>query len=1711
LLLTLYKFGEWALKKRTISGLMLVLLILCFLASAFNFQPVKAEPGTIIVPDDYSTIQEAINAANPGDTIYVREGTYYSGVNVNKAVSLIGENRETTIIDCYGEEIGFSIYQNYVNITGFTIEHASYGIFIDNKNYCNISGNDITTSTLGVYLYYSNYNNISGNQITYNYGDGINLAHSNNTIISGNNITENSNYGIYHSASSNNTISGNNIADNGEGIATSYPSKYNVISGNTLTENGYYGLALSGFSSGTISGNTIKNHDTGILLDTSPNNHIYHNNLIDNVEQTYISDSLSCVWDNGYPSGGNYWSDYNGTDLYSGPYQNETGNDLIADTPLVDSVIDHYPLMTQWSPNIPSDMVVAYPNEPGTLDPARTGNTASMELISNVYETLTFFDEEKTNQFIPHLATKWEISPDGLTYTFTIRQGVKFHNGETLTTEDVEYSLERFLVIDGIMAFTLYEPLLNVSGSRDAEGHLIVTGQQIDNAITRNQTTVTIHLAKPYPPFMQIISQAWSSILCKKWCISIGDWPGTWNNWTLYNRPDQTAIENQTAEPPGPHLNAMCGTGPYMLDYYRKGVEWSLVKFDNYWGGWPAPGSDSFLQRVTAKKIQNWEVRKDWFLEGQLDHTQVPTDKIDEVLGQPGIRCIYPLEELSCYAMFFTFNISVSSPYLGVPGGLPKGTLNESGIPPDFFSDINVRKGFAYAFNYTKLIEEVVRGEAYQPATPIIPGLPFYNPAQEKYAINLTKATEYFATAWNGQLMEKGFNFTICYCERPIERGNSWRQKACEIIKANVESISGNFHIQIQEIPNFSQYFSAACDHKLPIFLFGWLADFADPHDFAYGFMYSGGGFPPLQKYSNQTIDALVQQGIGTMNETARRQAYYELQSLYHKDCPSVPLYQPIGRRFERDWVQGWYYNPLLMGNYFYVQWKGSRHLSTTYSWPMFHHDLTHTGYSDSPAPNTNQTQWNYTIGNGVYSSPAVVGGKVYVGSCDNKTYCLDALTGAHVWNYTTGDIVFSSPAVVGGKVYVGSCDNKIYCLDASSGTLIWNYTTGGWVYSSPAVVGGKVYVGSCDNKIYCLDASSGTLIWNYTTGFCVYSSPAVVGGKVYVGSCDNKTYCLDALTGAHVWNYTTGDIVFSSPAVVDGKVYVGSFDNKIYCLDALTGTLIWNYTTGFCVYSSPAVVGGKVYVGSCDNKTYCLDALTGAHVWNYTTGGWVCGSSPAVADSKVYVGSWDNNVYCLNALTGAKIWSYATGDWVFPSPAVADGMVFVGSMDGKVYAFGNVVRSEDYPTIQAAINNATAGATIIIAPGIYHESLVINKTLTIIGLPGSTSTFSGGGSGIAITLLRGASGSIIAGIVITRWDQGILIIDATNVKIYDDIMSLMNCNGITLEGNNAANNIIYSNIFQDNTVAVNLTASSTNSTVYKNIISSNNIGLALESSGHVIYGNIISENQLGIDLSNSNGNIIYHNNFINNKENAKSDQYSNAWDNGYPSGGNYWSDYKGVDEKRGANQAVQGSDGIGDTQYTVAVKNIDRYPLLEPFNPHDIGITSVMLSKTVVGQGYSLHIDLKILNYGIYNETFVVTVCVNTATVATKTVSLMSRNSTIITFMWNTAGFVKGNYTIWAYASHVQGENDTADNSRTGGWVIVAMIGDITGPNGWPEGKCDIRDVANVARLFGVNYPDPKYNPNYDITGPTIGLQDGKIDIRDVAIVAKNFGKIDP
>ena len=231
-------------------------------------------------------------------------------------------------------------------------------IIIDGANYI-LQG---TGSGRGIYLVYTHLvcNVTIKNTNIKNFNGGILLRDSSNIKIVDNNITEN-NWGITLAHSSNNIIVDNNIANNQDGIDYSWgvwldESSNNAISGNTITANKFDGIYLTDYSNNNIIvDNNIANNGIGIRIGDIPiqcsNNSIYHNNFVNNIQQVKDAGSAN-AWDDGYPSGGNYWSNYNGTDLYSGPSRNETGYDWIGDTPYIidENNQDNYPLMNPYDP-----------------------------------------------------------------------------------------------------------------------------------------------------------------------------------------------------------------------------------------------------------------------------------------------------------------------------------------------------------------------------------------------------------------------------------------------------------------------------------------------------------------------------------------------------------------------------------------------------------------------------------------------------------------------------------------------------------------------------------------------------------------------------------------------------------------------------------------------------------------------------------------------------------------------------------------------------------------------------------------------------------------------------------------------------------------------------------------------------------------------------------------------------------------------------------------------------------------------------------------------------------------------------------------------------------------------------------------------------------------------------------------------------------------
>lgn len=334
---------------RRIGASLVLLLILCFVLVSFpKMGIVKAEPKTIVVPDDYATIQEAVDAASEGDTVFVKNGVYSEPVEIHKPLTLLGEDSQNTILEIlmirYWPPRVILVSADNVTISGFNIINSDTGIWVetfskDEPDDCRIVGN--------------NFLNNSG---AINYYEGTNLT------ISGNNITGCRGISIYL-GSSNCTVSDNNITNNyGPGISA---YDYNLtIKGNRIKNNTGPGINLS---SGPfyVYENNIERNSIGVELlniresdefHIGSGNVVYCNNFIDNSQQVLINKEYWLLWkynvswingtdivswDNG--TTGNYWNSYDGTD-------NDANG--VGDTPYIidESSQDNFPLMLQWYP-----------------------------------------------------------------------------------------------------------------------------------------------------------------------------------------------------------------------------------------------------------------------------------------------------------------------------------------------------------------------------------------------------------------------------------------------------------------------------------------------------------------------------------------------------------------------------------------------------------------------------------------------------------------------------------------------------------------------------------------------------------------------------------------------------------------------------------------------------------------------------------------------------------------------------------------------------------------------------------------------------------------------------------------------------------------------------------------------------------------------------------------------------------------------------------------------------------------------------------------------------------------------------------------------------------------------------------------------------------------------------------------------------------------
>ena len=343
---------------RTGFAVAFMLVLLGTLVLQFNVQPVRADPKTIVVPEEYPTISEAVTHASAGDTVFVQSGIYHENVLIDKSLLILGEDSENTVVIGEGGVNSgnvFTLAADSITVSGFTIRSVDHsvasqyanGVNIKGDN-CTVQGNDISNTFWGVLCAIQSSTSITQNNITRNLKEGIRFYGGSLNTVSGNYIAGNKASGVAIEGYSN-VISRNTIINNTRGIGLG--SSYSVVFGNLIADNGESGIYFAG-SNNTIAANHISNSGWGIYFPSffgAPNgNKFTHNNFVDNSQNVYVSSTYNVNhWDDG--SEGNYWSNY----ATENPDAKEVDDSGTGDVPFVICAnnVDNHPLINPYDIN----------------------------------------------------------------------------------------------------------------------------------------------------------------------------------------------------------------------------------------------------------------------------------------------------------------------------------------------------------------------------------------------------------------------------------------------------------------------------------------------------------------------------------------------------------------------------------------------------------------------------------------------------------------------------------------------------------------------------------------------------------------------------------------------------------------------------------------------------------------------------------------------------------------------------------------------------------------------------------------------------------------------------------------------------------------------------------------------------------------------------------------------------------------------------------------------------------------------------------------------------------------------------------------------------------------------------------------------------------------------------------------------------------------
>ncbi len=535
----------------------------------------------------------------------------------------------------------------------------------------------------------------------------------------------------------------------------------------------------------------------------------------------------------------------------------------------------------QAAPKNPDTLIWAERSDMAGIDPARADDVYSASLQRNVYDDLATLSSSAT------------MSADGLVWRFKLRVGPRFHEGEPLTAEDAAYSLQRTLVV-GAAEGKSDSFRLMLLGTDAAPGPgvagLAETLRRARRAVSAEGGDVVIRLPRRAAFLLETL-RADGQVLCKRWALAHGDWDGTEAGLARLLAPDASRWLMFHDD----------GTGPFRVERWDAATrEVVLARYDGYWR---APAR---LRRVVIQTVPELATRVLMLKNGDADMISINSGEESSVLGLADVDVSTGLQGAVRWpAMQFNLKVDAQgNPDLG------SGKLDGEGIPPDFFSDRDVRLGFAYAWDARAYVDGFLRGRG-RPASGVIPpGMVGYSASGLEFAHDRALAEEHFRRAWGGRLWERGFKLKVL-----VNEGSAVRPAIMAILKKELAALNPKFQIEPHPV-DWSSFVAGLAKSRVTLGLGGSSSAVPDPFIYLRKFYHSDGWNGRAMHYHDPELDRLIEAGETEPDETRRLALIEQAQRRGAQDAFVVILaeakYDTL--RVSRSWVKGYVFDPFFPG-----------------------------------------------------------------------------------------------------------------------------------------------------------------------------------------------------------------------------------------------------------------------------------------------------------------------------------------------------------------------------------------------------------------------------------------------------------------------------------------------------------------------------------------------------------------------------------------------------------------------------------------------------------------------------------------------------------------------------------------------------------------------------------------------------------------------------